>query len=1388
MIHNGVGQAHSGAVGAFDDTLSRPIDSSFNGGLNDMVLIRDTARRRDDPRAGFNGGLNDMVLIQIRANPPTLMLPTNLTNSAANGNSGEAGEPFSTATGEFFDSAADLVLGGPIPVGFARYYASLLSINGVASSLGNNWTHNYDWQLTLDGGRATVRMFRGKQVAFNQLNGNWQLANPEPVNYQLASVDGGFEFMNPSTDLVYTFADTGALTAIRDRNGNTLTVTQGPSGPTQVSDGLGRVLSFTYTGGKLTRVEDQTGRGVSFAYDADNLTAVTDANGNTTSYSYTTAGERVGLLVAETLPAGNAPLTQTYDADARVTQQSDSRRNVMRVAYDTPAPATTTVTDALGSSFQHSHEGLNELGTLGDAAGQTASVEYDAGNRRTALIDRLGGRTSATYDRAGNKTSVTNAAGETTTLIHEAQTQGPFTFYDLAGLDFPDGMTERMTYDDAGNLLTFTDRARKLWRLTYNSRGQVLTVRNPAGGVTTHTYNGDGTRASTTLPSGETTAFEYDAQKRLVEINHPDGTSEQLSYNSRNQLVSYTEESGEALGFDYNTNNRLASMTDFSNQTATFSYDTDEHVATITDRAGKIFQRSYTERGQLQTMANPAGESLTLGYNELGRITSAADAGGQLASFGYDAEGRLTSATDGLSRTGTFTRDAAGRITRTTDPLGQSSRFAYDSMGRIDSFTNPLSQATRLSYNARGLLSGASLPEGMSASYAYNDLGRLSGVTDPNGNNWTWSYDNSGRLVSGSDPLGRTTTFTYDSRQRLSQLDLPASTLTFTYDEAGNLLRRLYSDSTDIQYTYDDNNRLVAANGISLAYDANGRVIGSNGLAITRDDVGRIAAITYAPGKTVNYEYNSRGLLARVTDWVGGATEFSYDAALQLVSMRRPNGVTGEFTYDGAGRVAGISQSGTSVDTSIMLTRDAVGRITSADRNLPLGPTFASSAQDLSYDAAHQVSSFEYDGMGRLISDGVTTYTWDLASRLTGFSGGGSSASFQYDGLGLLISGRRNYVWNHALALPSMAVEREGEADVRYYVHQPNGVLLHAIDAAGNQRHFYHFDRIGNTVMLTDDSGAVSDSYAVTPYGEVVSRSGSTENPFTFQGALGVMEVESSGLYYMRARFYDSASARFLSRDPILSLEPPTINPYQYARTNPLLFVDPTGLTGAVLDAFVDDETGDSEQLTVLGQPVGEFGIFAAILGGLPLRPVRISASGDIQFGAPVEPRTTEETEVTFAGLGDLTGVAGIPIRFHSAQRVPSFPDNTYPGVQMQPGRRQESVSQDTTETTLSVATDLDVQFQLPPPSIIRRDLENVILEALQGGAGKPTGPTDADSLNILLSLAKYSDTFWCCRTYSYVWEHRKESAAISKHWRNAVSKRCVCSMKDSISPKPPGV
>jgi len=58
------------------------------------------------------------------------------------------------------------------------------------------------------------------------------------------------------------------------------------------------------------------------------------------------------------------------------------------------------------------------------------------------------------------------------------------------------------------------------------------------------------------------------------------------------------------------------------------------------------------------------------------------------------------------------------------------------------------------------------------------------------------------------------------------------------------------------------------------------------------------------------------------------------------------------------------------------------------------------------------------------------------------------------------------------------------------------------------------------------------------------------------------MQEGSTGLYYMRFRYYDSATARFLSRDPIPQLEPRAINPYQYAAADPMSNGDPLGLKG----------------------------------------------------------------------------------------------------------------------------------------------------------------------------------------------------------------------------------
>ena len=201
--------------------------------------------------------------------------------------------------------------------------------------------------------------------------------------------------------------------------------------------------------------------------------------------------------------------------------------------------------------------------------------------------------------------------------------------------------------------------------------------------------------------------------------------------------------------------------------------------------------------------------------------------------------------------------------------------------------------------------------------------------------------------------------------------------------------------------------------------------------------------------------------------------------------------------------------------------------------------------------------------MGRVTAQNGRKYTWNLASQLTSFADGVNSGTFTYDGLGEMSSSTstgvaQSFVFNYLFQFPALSIVRQGVSDLRYYVYFPSGTLLYSIEAADNSRHFYHFDEMGNTVMLTGDSGAMTDSYAITPYGEIADHIGTTSNPFTWQGRYGVIQ-EGAGLYYLRSRHYDASAGRFISRDPVTTGDPRSAEPYIYARGNPLKFVDPLG-------------------------------------------------------------------------------------------------------------------------------------------------------------------------------------------------------------------------------------
>jgi RHS repeat-associated protein len=77
-------------------------------------------------------------------------------------------------------------------------------------------------------------------------------------------------------------------------------------------------------------------------------------------------------------------------------------------------------------------------------------------------------------------------------------------------------------------------------------------------------------------------------------------------------------------------------------------------------------------------------------------------------------------------------------------------------------------------------------------------------------------------------------------------------------------------------------------------------------------------------------------------------------------------------------------------------------------------------------------------------------------------------------------------------------------------------------------------------------------SYSYDAYGNTTASSGTASTPLRYAGQF---QDPESDLYYLQARYYDPATAQFISRDPIGS----SGEPYSYAADSPTNNVDDTG-------------------------------------------------------------------------------------------------------------------------------------------------------------------------------------------------------------------------------------
>ncbi len=1044
--------------------------------------------------------------------------------------------------------------------------------------------------------------------------------------------------------VLYQYDASGDLVATTDRQGNVTHLVYSTTQPhylENVIDPLGRTgARVEYDDqGHISKVTDGAGVASNLAFDASHSTeTITDKRGNSTTFRYDDRGN----VVSQTNALGGTTV-RTFDADNNLLSQTDPLGRTATFTYDGNSNLL-TVTDPLGNVTHWTYVSVNLPGapspvflpqSITDPLGQTVTNTYDDRGNPLTTTDPLGNVVHYSFDADGRMLSKTDPRGLVTQLQYDAQghvmasidtANHESTFgYDANGYQTTqattrtnaDGQTvplsESFQLDPNMHLSQVTDPTGGAVSISYDAAGQVSGVVNPANGAQVK--------------------YERDADGRTTKASYPDGTSEITVYDANGNVTSQTDRAGRTTINEYDARNRLVRTTFSDGSTRSSEYDAGGQLTAGTDRNGHRTTYEYDADGRVVKATDAAGDSTRSTYDAAGRMTSATDPNGQTTRYEYDADGNPTRTLlpDGTSHLTSYDRDGnvigqidqAGRTTRfvygphselTTviDALGNHTIYTYDELGDRLTQTDANGHITRWAYDDAGHVIKHTLPSGVSETYTYGPGGVLATHTDFNGQETTYTYDVNKRPLTISYPDGSQETITYTADGRQATVTDARGATTDSFDSLGRLAQVTEPDGTTLQYGHDQ--------------------------------AGQRTSVT-TPAGTTTYSFDAANRLQSVTGPDGSITHYTYDPAGNLVKTVYPDGVTETRAYDSLGRLTSLTQTGPNgVIASYQYTLNGVGNRTDVTEPGSRHVHYTYDALDrLTQEAitdpvaGNRTIDYSYDAVGNRLTRndsvaGLTFYIYDANDRLTSETTGTDTTQYTYDNNGNLLSRVRDAVdqvfahWDARNRLASADVtdglgthhlsyqyDDSGEMvsrtvdgqQTRYLVDEnrlvpevvaeyaPGGSLVASYvfgpelisqNRAGQQA-YYLGDGLGSVRVLTDPAGTVTDRYTYDAFGKLLAASGTTTNAYEFAG----QRYDSVlGDYYMRARYFDAGTGRFLSVDPAAPdrQNSQALDRYVYADGNPVNRVDPLGL--------------DSEEETDLAVTAGTgYDIASINLGGL---------------------------------------------------------------------------------------------------------------------------------------------------------------------------------------------
>ncbi len=350
----------------------------------------------------------------------------------------------------------------------------------------------------------------------------------------------------------------------------------------------------------------------------------------------------------------------------------------------------------------------------------------------------------------------------------------------------------------------------------------------------------------------------------------------------------------------------------------------------------------------------------------------------------------------------------------------------------------------------------------------------------------------------------------------------------------------------------------------------------------------------------MNYTYDVLNRLSTVAEASTGTTSYVYDAAGNLASFATPNGVAHAYTYDSRNRLtnlavgtlasyaytldaAGHRTSLTELSSrTVNYTYDALYRLTSeaisgvgsvsyiydpvGNRKQTTSTIAQIPAGLFNYDANDRLSTDTYDANGNTVSSGGTGNVYDFENRLISHG----AVTMVYDGDGNRVAKTASGITTRYLVddlnptgFAQVIVESitNSAGEQRHYVYGLERLSqrrVFTLSGAPAETRFYGYDGHGSVRLLTDASGAVTDTYDYDAFGNLLSSTGLTPNNYRFAGEQFDFDLN---LYYNRARYLNTSTGRFWTMDSFEGdpQSPVSLHRYLYAAADPVNQTDPSG-------------------------------------------------------------------------------------------------------------------------------------------------------------------------------------------------------------------------------------